>query len=331
MSQIKRLILKFARNLYGRIICREDWHLKPVDSDNDAQQASNKIKDLLERDKPCMIARYGSTELVCVLNYLSIKNRRHSIWNYVKGEQMEWWWNPSIMEQMKNWSGFFPPTEEKLAEFCKLMLADTRELDVLGQWIYDERLLGYRLDHVFKTHLQYLEPFWCEKPWTVALKSKKVVVVHPFAQLIEKQYYEKRTKLFVNNDILPEFSLRTVPAVQSLGGDDNGFKDWFDAMQWMKNEIDKEDYDICLLGCGAYGFPLAAHVKRQGKKSIHLGGSLQLLFGIIGNRWENPNYGVKEWGILYGSYSSLINEYWVRPGKIGQPRNAKQVEGACYW
>ena len=27
------------------------------------------------------------------------------------------------------------------------------------------------------------------------------------------------------------------------------------------------------LGCGAYGFPLAAHVKRMGKKAIHMGGS----------------------------------------------------------
>lgn len=48
----------------------------------------------------------------------------------------------------------------------------------------------------------------------------------------------------------------------------------------MKDEIDKQDYDIALIGCGAYGFPLAAHIKRSGKKAIHLGGALQLLFGI---------------------------------------------------
>lgn len=33
-----------------------------------------------------------------------------------------------------------------------------------------------------------------------------------------------------------------------------------------------------------YGFPLAAHVKHKGKQAIHLGGTLQLLFGIKGNR-----------------------------------------------
>lgn len=331
MNQINILILKIARKFYGKIRCMADWHLKPSDSLYDAQQTSDKIKSLLESDKPCMIARYGSTELACVSNYLSIINARHSILNYIKGEDAEWWWNPSIKVQMKNWSGFFPPTEEKLSEFCKLILDDTRELDVLGQWVYGECRLGDRLNHVFKTHLQYLEPFWCENPWTVALKGKNVVVVHPFAKLIEKQYNEKKDKLFANHNILPEFSLRAVPAIQSLGGEDNGFKDWFEALEWMKNEIDREDYDICLLGCGAYGFPLAAHVKRRGKKAVHLGGSLQLLFGIIGNRWANPMYGVKEWGIPCGSYSSLINEFWVRPGSDGKPKNSDKVEGACYW
>ena len=61
--------------------------------------------------------------------------------------------------------------------------------------------------------------------------------------------------------------------------------------------LDKQDYDICLIGAGAYGFPLAAHVKRKGKKAIHLGGALQLLFGVKGKRWEDPNYGVNEWNV----------------------------------
>lgn len=50
----------------------------------------------------------------------------------------------------------------------------------------------------------------------------------------------------------------------------------------MQDEISKEDYDICLIGCGAYGFSLAAYVKRCGKQAIHMGGALQLLFGIKG-------------------------------------------------
>ena len=33
----------------------------------------------------------------------------------------------------------------------------------------------------------------------------------------------------------------------------------------MKMQMDEEDYDIALIGCGAYGMSLAAHAKRKGK------------------------------------------------------------------
>ena len=118
--------------------------------------------------------------------------------------------------------------------------------------------------------------------------------------------------------------------MQSLGGNTNDFKDWFEALSFMEEEIDKQDYDICLLGCGAYGLPLAAHVKRKGKKAVHIGGTLQLLFGIWGARWENPQYGAQ----LFGTdrlYTTLLNEHWVRPGEEYRPSNYKDVDKGCYW
>lgn len=158
-----------------------------------------------------------------------------------------------------------------------------------------------------------------------------MLVVHPFAKSILSQY-RNRNKLFANPDVLPDFaSLEVIPAVQSIGQGDARFQDWFEALEWMKKEIDASDYDVCLIGCGAYGFPLAAHVKRAGKKAIHLGGALQLLFGIKGKRWEDPEYGVKEWGIPHGQYSNLMNEYWVRPSHDETPQGATKVEGGCYW
>ena len=62
-----------------------------------------------------------------------------------------------------------------------------------------------------------------------------------------------------------------------------------------------------------------------GKKAVHLGGSLQLLFGIKGKRWEDPNYNKNY------NYSELMNEYWIRPDERFKPQNAAQVEGGCYW
>lgn len=119
-------------------------------------------------------------------------------------------------------------------------------------------------------------------------RGKRVVVIHPFYQSINSQY-KRKSKIFPNG-FLPDFSLRVIPAVQSIGGKHSNYSNWFEALEWMKNELDKESYDIALLGCGAYGFPLAAHAKRTGHKAVHLGGSLQLFFGIKGKRWEGNGY-----------------------------------------
>jgi len=279
-----------------------------------------------------MIARYGSTELYCLSNYLGIQQGWKNAIGFVMGTAEPWWWAPEKVNNMRDYSGFFPLTEKNITAFCKQMLKDTHELDILASWLPKETNLKKELVSVPRIFLPYLEPWYAEKPWTRALEGKRIVVVHPFSELIEKQYSQNRIRLFSNPDILPSFQLRTVKAVQSLGGSNSlGFTTWFDALAWMRKEIDKEDYDIALIGCGAYGFPLAAHVKRLGKQAVHMGGALQLLFGIKGNRWEDPMYGVREWGLQKGLYTKMFNEFWLKPGESTQPANAQQVEGACYW
>jgi hypothetical protein len=330
MNKLSIYPLKTLRKIYAKVFSVQ--LLAKPECIQDANIASQLIYDKLMSNEPCMIARFGSTELMTLVNYLGVhQTEKKSIFKYIQGQRLDWWWNGNALQQMQRWSGFFPPTVEKIEQFCILMMDDMKEVDILGSWLPDERYFENTLKNMSFVHLRLLEPFWSEFSWTKALESKKVLVVHPFAELIEQQYYENRTKLFKNPNILPLINLQTIKAVQSLGGESNGFQDWFDALVWMKNEIDRRDYDICLIGCGAYGFPLAAHVKRQGKTAIHLGGSLQLLFGIRGKRWEDPNYGVSQWNIPYNFYPNLMNSYWIRANNNYKSQNADQVEGACYW
>ena len=216
-----------------------------------------------------MIARFGSTELSALVNYLGVNSKHHSILKYIRGEQPEWWWNKNIMNQMQQWSGFFPPTPENMQRFGDLMMQDMKELDLLGCWIKNEAYFTKGLEHTQRVHLRLLEPFWANKPWTRCLKNKNIVVVHPFTEYILSQY-NNRTLLFSNPDTLPKFaSLRTVKAVQSLGGEDNGFKDWFDALKWMEDEIDKEDYDLRCMSDWMWGirFSFGSPCQTARKKS----------------------------------------------------------------
>lgn len=326
MNKVSIFILKALRKLYIKFI--GGYQFPDLHREEAPDRASEMIYDLLASDKPCMIARFGSTEMSAIVNYLGVNSKKYSVLSFIRGKQPEWWWNKNIMKQMQQWSGFFPPTPENMQRFGQMMVEDAKEVDLLGSWLNDEYRFYYN-SNISAVKLVLLEPYHSSQPWSRILANKKVLVIHPFADLISRQY-QKRKLLFKNQDILPDFELNTIQAVQSLGGENASFKTWFEALDWMKNEMDKRDYDICLIGCGAYGFPLAAHAKRSGKKAIHLGGALQLLFGIKGKRWEADNYAIS-WGLPKDAYSSLFNEFWIRPSKNETPSVALKVEGGCYW
>ena len=263
---------------------------------------------MLESDKPCMISRFGSTELqtLCYIKYypLSLPLKRRTFYN------------------IQYASGFFPVTHKNLKAFYSIYRQDVKELDLLVSWRIEELLFGNWLrgkEYVRKTTLDQF--YQHEHPWTSALEGKRVLVVHPFAETIEKQYRTNRENLFGNPETLPEFAcLETVKAVQSVAGNTVEYDSWFDALEWMKREIDKKDFDVALLGCGAYALPLAAHIKRMGHKAIHMGGILQFLFGIQGKRYlEDPET------------AKYINPYFVSPSVADRPKEADKVEGGCYW
>lgn len=330
MNPFSIFTLKALRKLYNKTF--NGYKLPALQREENPDKISDMIYNLLVSDKPCMIARFGSTELLALVNYLGVNSQKHSIINYIKGQQPAWWWNKNVMNQMQQWSGFFPPTIKNMQRFGELMLNDAKEVDLLGSWLLNENYIyPYCKADLLKVWLIFLDPFWCQNPWTKALTGKKVLVIHPFSDLIEKQYETKREQLFANPYILPKFELKTIQAVQSLGGKSDKYNNWFEALEYMKAEINKYDFDICLIGCGAYGFPLAAHVKRMGKKAIHMGGSLQLLFGIIGHRWENPDYAKAARRLCpYLSYPSLFNSSWIHPTHL-QSEITKKVENNCYW
>lgn len=293
--------------------------------EDDPDKVGSMISQYITSGKPFMVTRLGSGELDIVAPYYCRINHIQSPWKYIKGEQSSWWWTRRAVIAICRNAGFFNPTEQSLTDFSKLMINDMKQVDILGSWPRNE-LLFSELKQAKRVKLKNLEPFWAKEPWTKHLKGKRVLIVHPFAKTIESQY-AKREHLFANPDILPPFaSLRIVKAVQSLGNNSNGFNTWLDALKYMEDEMDKADYDIAIIGCGAYGMPLAAHAKRTGHQAIHLGGPVQLLFGIKGNRWFDPSDTAH-----YKDYSPLANDYWVRPSNEERPTSASAVENACYW
>ena len=323
---MQKKFIKLLKKLRRRYIERHDLpQPRPLNKEMDPDIISSHIREKLLSPEPCMLSRFGAVEIGCVVNYLGIYHQKRKIIKYIKGEAFPWWWEEETMYPMRNNAGFFSATPELLKRFSEMMIEDMPLIDILASWRFEEEYFSKELQNAYKIDFEPYNPFLSDVPWTAALENKKVLVVHPFAETIQKQYLRKE---LIHKDprVLPTFDLQTIKAIQTIGNQGDGrFETWFDALEFMKNEIDKMDYDVCLLGCGAYGMPLAAHVKRSGKKAVHLGGSLQLLFGIRGARWENSNYNATY------NYSKLMNEFWVKPSATETPSKAQQVEEGCYW
>jgi len=295
----------------------------PVTFDLRGDDANLRIRQLLESPEPCMIARFGNNELRTVENYLTIQEQGslpQKVRRYLRAETGPFWWDDRTAREMVRGAGFFPATPENLERFARLTLEDCYQIDLLGSWLWAESRLGDRLKAV-RVSLFELEPYFHPDPWSQVLEGKRVLVVHPFENSIRTQY-AKRECLFKDPRVLPEFELLTFPSVQTIGGISSTFKNWFEALEHMKQGIATIQFDVAILGAGAYGMPLAAFIKRElRRKAIHLGGVTQILFGIKGKRWDaNPGYA-----------SNLYNDHWKRPDPEETPQTAERVEGGCYW
>lgn len=285
------------------------------------QEASDLIKAYLEDSAPCMIARFGSVELLATLNYQNRNNYKNlsTIFQYLVGGVPFLKLDEELLNNLVKNAGFFPYDLQLIDKYSELVQKDLGYLDILGSWIKEEYYFKSEITNIVKIPLEDLEPYYHSNPWSKVLEGKKILVIHPFSDSIKQQYLT-RDKIFDNPDVLPKFELHTLKAVQSMAGNETDFKNWFEALDFMKHQIEVADFDIAIIGCGAYGFHLAAHIKRIGKKAIHLGGATQILFGIKGRRWNDMP-----------KVTKLYNNYWHYPLPDEYPSNFKQVENGCYW
>lgn len=303
-------IVNYGLSYLDSKIFHMDFQKKKVKFDGivSAEECNDLIGEKLESGECFMACKFGSTELANVTYY--------SLQPFVSKKRKK-----MVVGKLYTYSGFFPNDYNLLTKFSKVMIEALTKADILGNCTsIQEQYFLEKYAPICQPAKGFLVPWGFEKPWTYMLKGKKVLVIHPFADTIRKQY-ERRELLFENPKILPEFELHTIKAVQTLADEtDERFSNWFEALDYMYAETQKIDFDVALIGCGAYGMPLAAKIKEMGKTAIHLGGSLQILFGIWGHRWDT-NESVKD----------MKNEYWVHPSENERIKSADLIEDGCYW
>jgi hypothetical protein len=228
-------------------------------------------------------------------------------------------------------AGFYFSSKLEEEMFYELYLECLKETDVLGiwgtafAWFESKGLTGSTTAINLGATSPWVEPYPYSTnfkkgllPWTLALEGKKVLVISPFSRSITEQYKHHKD-LFIGAN-LPIFELQTITSPMTFSGYETGGISWFDNLNIMKSKMEDKVFDIALIGCGAYSFPLAAHAKNLGKQGVHCGGGLQLFFGITGNRWQKSLY-----------VSKYLNDRWVYPSASETPIGHSFIENSSYW
>lgn len=150
------------------------------------------------------------------------------------------------------------------------------------------------------------------------MNNKKVLVISSFDGLIKKQYESGNlNKIYANYPNIIKLETIKFPYCFHNNGPHNNY---FDTLRIVFKQIKKIDFDIAILGCGAYGHMLCHKIDTELKKdAIYVGGSIQTLFGIISSR-------EKEHGKI------KYDENWISeiPDDY-RPTNYKLIENGCYW
>ncbi len=280
------------------------------------------ISNSITTGKPLLVSRFGTTETKVLLEYEALRSS--------KSNDLE----TESIQTLLNLSGVFPAKQDIAKDFCRALTQVAKEIDLCGVrsanveqnfWKSEDKVARFLSDSAQVFDIENLSPLESDTSWLSALEGKRVLIIHPFVDSIQSQY-KKREKLFITNNWLPNFEMILMKPVQSLGVSyqESGHRDWFSALEYMKLEVYKlkSDFDLALIGAGAYGVFLGSCIKDLGKQAIHIGGALQLFFGIRGNRWESdPNF----------EKLSIVNSNWIFPALHETPKRSYEVENSAYW
>lgn len=291
---------------------------------------SERIGDAIRNKRPFSVGKVGSieAETVSAFHQLNFKNRQTFGWSIGN-------YPPRIKDQINKNAGVFPNDRQGLDAFSRLYQHSMGACDILSMsysWLIPE--LGEHISGVrgskknqMSCRISATEPFFEEDPYTKYLSGKRVTVISPFTESMKSQVM-RRELIWGSRveDYLPETTeWRFIRAPLSAGLVKPVDKDWDSMISRLTKECfppGEEDTwpDVVLSGFGPGGLCLNEEAKTRGKVGISLGGSLQLLFGIRGKRWDT-----------HSDFKKIFNEHWVRPSGEERPPTKELVERGCYW
>jgi hypothetical protein len=239
-----------------------------------------------------------------------------------------------LLMNSKRLAGVFPASQKGASEFVESYLEAVNNLDLLGVRNNDffsgyfamERAVVENTTPQALCSIEALSPLGDPESWIKALSGKRVLVIHPFASTIKRQYLSNISKIYPGGHWLPDFELKVLRPFQTAGDEipSGEPSSWKGALGLTLRNVSEIDFDVALIAAGAYGLPLASEIKKTGRVAVHVGGILQLFFGIRGGRFDSVSTKYKPLALYH-------TDAWVRPSREETPDWSRQVEGGAYW
>jgi hypothetical protein len=291
------------------------------------------IANAIRKSIPFSIGKIGNIEAETI-----VQNHQGAVQERQSFGTKQTKYNDRIVKQIHVNAGVFPNDEQGIEAFSRLYQHATSACDILCvsyRWLIPEWGEHISMCRGSKTNqrscrIGATEPFFSITPYTRELANKKVVVVSPFINSIQKQIKNRKSVWGDRaDDFIPETTKwRFVRAPLSAGIVKPIDDDWESMIQRLVRECfphDREDEwpDVLLAGCGPGGLCLCQEAKERGRVGISLGGSLQILFGVRGKRWDHKTN--------FQRFQKFFNDSWVRPSGEERPPESVLVENGCYW
>ena len=227
-------------------------------------------------------------------------------------------------------SGIFPTSPAFLRRFVDLYVEAVASLDSIGvlSWPGDADLLA---EHRFAGRpIDFLDqepdrsvPADQSRCYLPLFRGKRLLLVCPFAEVLRDRANRETFEAVWGGIGKPWFEPASVDALEFPYGfvaeTRERYRDALVLLDEIRERIDPESFDVALIAAGGLAIPLAAALKAQGKVAISLGGHLQVLFGVLGERWR----GRRNWERNY------FNDAWVELPERCRPAVGESAEN--YW
>ena len=243
---------------------------------------NDKIAHVIKSNTPAAIGKLGSTELRALRAYLRYKQTQNR-------DETSAPFRKPLFEN----AGVHPGDYKTFAAWADFWLASVLpQMTHIGTWFNfnESRIIRRYAKNAAVYHSYGLEPYRFPNPWSAELAGKKVVVVSPFSQTIRHQYPLREKIWAAHPRVMPEFDLHTVQCPTHPHLVRPKHDNWFGSLEDMKQQIVKTNFDVLLVGAGAYSLPLCSFAKSLGKIGIHLGGnpSCSLAFSVVAGLCRIP-------------------------------------------